>query len=99
MAINTRTPEPNAATQPGDYHIIPVSRIQSFQVLSLAPDSDKATFASVQPAIGPVDIKRLEKREQSRIQQLKDYEKTRGKDVTKEAQAVFDAFKKLYVTM
>jgi len=101
VIINTRTPTPNtsvdASPQPGDYHIIPVSRIQSFQVVSLATSAggSETTFANAQPAIGPVDTRRLKEREHARINKLKDDECNRGKGVTKEAQAIFDSFKRI----
>lgn len=101
IAINTRTIPTNASNdainQPGDYHIIPVSKVQSFQVISLAPNSASGgnTFVHAQPAIGPVDIKRLKEREQAKINKLKGIERTRGKGVTKEAQDIFDAFMRM----
>jgi hypothetical protein len=77
--------------------MIPVSRIQQFQVLSLSSADASSSFASAQPLIGPVDIKRLQEREQAKITQLKEDERNRGKGVTKEAQAIFDSFKRMYV--
>lgn len=100
VAINARSP---AATDtnatPGDYHIIPVSRIQSFQIVSLASvaDGGENGFASAQPSIGPVDTIQLKQREQRRLARLKEDEANRGKGVTKEAQAIFDSFKRMYV--
>jgi len=99
VAINTRssTPAANTSAQPGDYTVIPVSRIQSFQVLSLASGADgsESSIATAQPAIGPVDVKRLKQREEQRIRKLKEEEKDRGKGVTREAQAIFDSFKRI----
>ena len=103
VAINTRSPPStapiDASTQPGDYRIIPVSRIQSFQMVALAASSERGenNFASTKPVIGPVDVKRLKEREQARINQLKEDERNRGLGVTKEAQAIFDSFKRMYV--
>jgi len=108
VAINTRSPPPNPATnaaaQPGDYHIIPISRIQSFQLLALASaaaaaiaESGESDFAHAQPAIGPVDAKRLQQREDERVRKLMEEEQNRGKGVTDEAQALFDAMRKMYV--
>lgn len=98
--LNTRTPQSTAAvdasTQPGDYRIIPFSRIQSFQVVSLAEDSE-GTFASALPSIGPVDTRRLKEREAAKMNKMKEEERNRGKGVTKEAQAIFDSFKRMYV--
>lgn len=102
IAINTAPPPSNsssaAVTQPGDYHIIPVSRIQSFQLVNFATDAqskgeEPATrgFDSVVPSIGGVDIKALEAREQATIAKIKEKEASRGRGVTKEAQEIFDA--------
>ena len=101
VAINTRSTSPstNTAAQPGGYHLIPVSRVQSFQIVSLASGTNgsESTIATAQPAIGPVDIKRLKQREEEKIRKLKEDEKNRGKGVTREAQAIFDSFKRMYV--
>ena len=76
-----------------------MSRIQSFQVQALpSTDDDGAnSFTAAQPAIGPVDVKRLEERERAKINKLKEAEQNRGKGVTKEAQAIYDSFKRMYV--
>lgn len=101
VSINTRSTSNassgNAKAEPGDFHLISVSRIQSFQLLSLASDSTANTFATAQPAIGPVDVKRLEERERAAINKLKEAEQNRGKGVTKEAQSIYDSFKRMYV--
>lgn len=103
VAINTRSASANvianAKSEPGDYHVIPVSRIQSFQILSLASGAENGanTFATAQPLVGPVDVKRLEERERAKINKLKEAEQNRGKGVTKEAQAIYDAFKRMCV--
>ena len=101
VAINTRAtaPSTDAKVQPGDYHVIPVSRIQSFQVLSLpsTTETGASSFSTAQPPIGPVDVKRLEERERAKINKLKEDDRDKGKGVTKEAQAIFDSFKRMYV--
>lgn len=85
VAINTRS---NAASDSGDYHIIPVSRVQNFQITSLASQQQPS-------ALPPVDTKRLKDRETARIAQLKDQAADRGKGVSKEAQAIYDALKRV----
>lgn len=106
VILNTRssaappTPAVNGNAQAGDYHIIPVSRIQTFQITSPATGVEsggEASFANTLPPIGPVDVARLRQREQARIEKLKEEERNRGKGVTKEAQAIFDSFKRMYV--
>ena len=101
VAINTRSSRTeqgaNTGAQAGDYHIIPVSRIQSFQILSLASsvEGSESSFANALPAIGPVDTKRLQQREEKRVRELKEEQKNMGKGVTKEAQAIFDSFNRM----
>lgn len=106
IAINTSPAPPTPITtgtlalaQPSDFHVIPVARIQSFQLLSLptqaSPTSNAdgaAPFANAHPAIYPLDIKSLRSREAAAIARLQEREQRRGKGVTKEAQDLFDAF-------
>jgi len=100
VAVNTRAasndPATNAAAQPADYHVIPFTRIASFQVLSPQQGGD-GSIANALPPIGPVDLKQLQKREEARIEQLKAQESDRGKGVTREAQAIYDAFKRINI--
>lgn len=96
VAINTR-PGATGPTQPGDYHIVPFARVQNFQITSLPTDGE-TSVANAQPAIAPVDTKRLKGRETARIAKLKEEEENRGRGVTKEGQAIFDALKRVYVT-
>lgn len=95
VAINTHIGA-SGSNQPGDFHIIPVSRIQSFQITSLAAEGDNS-IASAQPAIAAVDTKRLKAREATRVAKLKEEKESRGHGVTKEGQAIFDALKRVYV--
>jgi hypothetical protein len=92
IAINTRAPNPstNAASQPGDYHVIPFTRIQSSQVTSLA-----GAEGGAQTLLGPVDTRQLQKREEARVKQLREEEESRGRGVSKEAQDIFDSFRRM----
>ncbi|KAJ9298067.1 hypothetical protein DTO217A2_8453 [Paecilomyces variotii] len=100
VAINTSTPPPtpiNAsnASLAGDYHIIPVSRIQSFQLLSLAPSStssDGPSFTDAYPPLHALDLRALKTREANAVAKLQEREARRGKGVSREAQDLFDAF-------
>lgn len=101
VAINTAQPPPNPASNPanapGDYHIIPISRIQNVQVISQPEQpSGKDGWANALPAIGKVDTVRLREREQHRIAKIKQEETKRGKGVTAEAQALFNAMDRMY---
>lgn len=104
VAINTTPAPPNPSTtlanQPGDYHIIPFKHISSFQILSLAANenADGASWAGAQPPISRIDTKKLREREEAKIKKLKDEERKRGKGVSKEGQAIYDALDRMYVT-
>ncbi|GAB7366293.1 hypothetical protein MBLNU230_g8093t1 [Neophaeotheca triangularis] len=89
LMLNTRTTDPAAAAKDpvGDYHTIPLSGVQSFQILAL-PEGPP------QP-LPPVDEQRLEARLAARVQALKEEKEERPKGVSKEAQAIFDAFKRI----
>ncbi|OKL61109.1 hypothetical protein UA08_03468 [Talaromyces atroroseus] len=89
VAINTSSqvsPNPTSSNQPGDYHIIPVSRIQSFQVISSAPSNADGL------PLQALDTRALKAREANAVAKLQEAESKRGKGVTKEAQDIFDAF-------
>ncbi|KAI9668442.1 MAG: protein with role in RNA processing [Alyxoria varia] len=92
IAINTAK---NASSTNGDYHLIPVSRVASFSILSLnaRAESTSATpnFADAQPAITPVDSKTLKAREEAAIRKAREQDAKRGKGVGKEGQDIFDA--------
>ncbi|EEH19431.1 hypothetical protein PABG_01750 [Paracoccidioides brasiliensis Pb03] len=111
IAINTSPPPPTpmtsgtpALSHPSDYHIIPISRIQNFQLLSVAPHSSSSSssspveqlqgpsFTNAYPSIYPLDIRALKHREATAIAKLHEREQRRGKGVSKEAQDLFDAF-------
>jgi hypothetical protein len=83
--------------QLGDYHILPISRIQNFQLISLPatiPSSTEPTppFTNAYPSLYPLDIRALRNRETAAVARLQEREQRRGKGVTKEAQDLFDAF-------
>jgi hypothetical protein len=100
IAVNTAPAPPNPSStlsnQPGDYHIIPVQHISSFDIVSLDSNAAKQTITTVQPPIAPVDIKKLREREEAKIRQLREQEANKGKGVSREAQQIFDALKRLY---
>jgi protein LSM12 len=99
VAVNVAPPKPNpAAPQHGDYHVIPKSHVQAVQILSLS--SDAATeggavagrFDDNAVALSRVDMDALRGREEAAILKMKEFDRTRGKGVTKEAQDIFDWF-------
>lgn len=79
----------------GDYRIIPFARIQSFQIVSLASNGTSSTTSL--PVLGSIDTVRAQDRLEARINKLKEEEANRGKGVTRQAQAIFDALKRVYV--
>ncbi|KAK5690956.1 hypothetical protein LTS12_028785, partial [Elasticomyces elasticus] len=107
VAINTK-PNPNPSdvkqAQSGDYHIIPVSRIQNFQIVSLSSSSSSASpssptdnggspsFTDAVPPVQALDIRALKTREITAIGKALEGEARRGKGVSQEAQDLFDAF-------
>lgn len=101
IAINTAPAPPNPSStlsnQPGDYHIIPIQHISSFDIVSLDSNAANKTPATVQPAVAPVDIKKLREREEAKLRQLREQEANKGKGVSREAQHIFDALKRLCV--
>lgn len=97
MAINTApaaNPGDAKQAQNGDYHVIPISRIQNFQLLTLAApsNSNSSSFTDAQPTIQALDTRALKNREAKAIGEAFDREARRGKGVTREAQDLFDAF-------
>lgn len=101
VAINTAPAPPNPSStlsnQPGDYHIIPIKHISSFDIVSLDPNAAKQTISTVQPPIAAVDIKKLRDREEAKIRQLRDQEANKGKGVSREAQQIYDALRRMCV--
>lgn len=108
LAINTTPPPPNPSTtlsnQPGDYHIIPVPKIQDIQILSLAcgkegrENGEAGSFANAVTPIGKVDTKRLKEREATKIRKLQEEERKRNPDVGPEAQSIFNTLDRMYST-
>lgn len=97
VAINTSPAPPSGdakQAQSGDYRVVPVSRIQSFQLLNLPPSSsaESPSFTDAQPTIQALDVRALKAREIKAVGEALDREARRGKGVSREAQDLFDAF-------
>lgn len=93
----TPTPGPSGAVdQPGDYHILPLSSLSSFQVLSLpspssAKDDSPGAFARALPALKPLDLAALRRREKLAVDAELKRERGRGRGVGRDAQDIYDA--------
>ncbi|KAJ9664809.1 hypothetical protein H2201_005030 [Coniosporium apollinis] len=100
IALNITSAPPNPSStlsnQPADYHIVPVSHIQSFQLLSLPPTNGSGGFEAAVPGIHRVDTEALRQREAAAVRKLKEKEAMRGRGVGREAQEMFDALAKIY---
>lgn len=98
------TSDSASAAQPGAYTLIPVSRIQSFNILSLPTlpvvpgTSVSAIFENAQPPTARIDLKAMKAREEAAVRKIKERDAMKGKGVTKEAQEIFDGLAKTYVT-
>ncbi|EAA59264.1 hypothetical protein AN3955.2 [Aspergillus nidulans FGSC A4] len=92
VAVNTADGKQTGA---GNYHVIPISRIQSFELLSLPPSAQSGgatSFSDAQPSLHALDIRALKKREADAVVEMQNAEARRGKGVTREAQDLFNAF-------
>lgn len=75
-----------------------MSQISNYQIL--APGSSDGGFASLSDpslAIGKIDVGALRARENEAIAKLREQDANKGKGVTKEAQEIFDWFKRTSV--
>ena len=88
LALNCAPAPPNPSTPlhslPGDYHIIPIRHIASFKVLS-APEGAKDDYA-----LRSLNLRALKDREEKAVREVKEQENKKGKDVSAEAQALFN---------
>lgn len=92
LALNTSaSPDPASSSDSGDYHLIPIPRVQSFHIAHPPPAQT--------PPLAPVDTRRLAAREASRVAALKEAAAHRGKGVGAEAQAIYDALKRVCVLL
>jgi hypothetical protein len=80
---------------PGNYHIIPISQIAAFHILQLPVEGDCVEgsgpgFEGAMPSISKVDMEALRQREENAVKEMKKFEASRGKGVSKEAQEIYD---------
>ena len=81
------------------YHIVPVSKIESLQILSL-PERPRAetkptAFDTALPPIARVDIREVMRRGDNALQKTRKRDAEKGKGVTREAQEIFDELNNL----
>jgi hypothetical protein len=79
-----------ATTPSPTHHIISISTIQKFELLS-APASNPKTFTTAQPPLSPIPTALLLSRANAAVARLQEAAARKNKSVTKEAQEIFDA--------
>jgi hypothetical protein len=105
IAINTAPAPPNPsaplASQPGDYHIIPFAHILNFELVSMGErvSGSAPGFDGALPSISKVDMDAIKAREEQTIREMKKRDAQKGKGVTKEAQEIFDAISRTWVSL
>ncbi|KAL1924026.1 uncharacterized protein VTP21DRAFT_7061 [Calcarisporiella thermophila] len=96
---HTQYPRPSCTTSTEgitkrDYRIIKTNCIKEVTPLGESNGWDVSTFATVEPAVGPVPIDRIKGREKRAIQETWTSLSRIGVGVTREAQEIFDALSK-----
>ena len=76
---------------PPTHHVLPISSINNFTLLSTASSPGPPSFTSASPPIAPVDPVALAKRADAAVARLKEAAARKNKSVSKEAQDLFDA--------
>ncbi|MCJ1384316.1 hypothetical protein MMC17_007432 [Xylographa soralifera] len=84
LNLLTLTTSPTPTTEASTYHILPISALQSFNLVSLT--SPTVTL----PLLPALDHSALQSRLESTIARLKAEEARKGKGVSREAQKIFD---------
>lgn len=79
------------STTPPTHHVLPISSINNFTLLSVVPSSGPVSFTSASPPIAPVDPAALLKRADAAVARLKEAAARKNKAASKEAQDLFDA--------
>lgn len=79
------------SSTPPTHHVLPISTINNFTLLSTASSPGPPSFTSASPPIAPVDPVALAKRADAAVARLKEAAARKNKSVTKEAQDLFDA--------
>jgi hypothetical protein len=107
VALNTTPAPPTPASssttsQPCDFHLLPVGQIQSFEIIKAAEQMDREEgsgpgFEGALPAIYKLDKAALEIKVKNAVKKQKEYDVSRGKGVSSDAQEIFDHFHKTYV--
>lgn len=94
VIINTRSLPPNPSTNPssvpGDYQIVPIAAIQSFQIQSIGNGDYLKQTAPTR-----TDQKVLEKRLETRVEQKREEKQHQGQGVGEDGQRLYDALRRL----
>ncbi|KAI4191112.1 MAG: hypothetical protein L6R41_000333 [Letrouitia leprolyta] len=90
---------PTSPNTPPTHHILPISSIQSFTLLSVAPTSNGFTSPpNTAPALSNVPTAALLARADAAVARLKEAASRKNKNVGKEAQDVFDGISRTLPT-
>ena len=85
------------ATSAPVHHILPISSIVSFSLISAAPTANPASLDNV-PPLNPLDTAALLKRADAAVARLKEAAARKNKSVSKEAQDIFDGISRTLPT-
>jgi len=97
LALNTSPSSSSSSTStPSDYHLIPISRVQTFNIIS-TPLATSTGIEDAQPPLSRIDLRALKAKEEAAIRKIREKDATRGKGVSKEGQEIFDAIHRTYV--
>ena len=84
LNLLTLTSSPTPTTTTSSYHILPISALQTFNLLALPSPSAPS------PSLPPLNAPALQARLDGAINRLKEEESRKGKGVSREAQEIFD---------
>lgn len=87
-----------SANSPPVHHILPISSIVSFSLISAATTTSPASLDNVPPPLTSLDTAALLKRADAAVARLKEAAARKNKSVSKEAQDIFDGISRTLPT-
>jgi hypothetical protein len=88
-------PPTPSSTAPGNYHLVSLAHVTGFEIVQSAAEGEAEQAVQ---SITKAENEALNSREAHAIRELKKWETTRGKGVSKEAQEIFDHIARTYVS-